>query len=145
MSPHNQLTSKDVNFQYTATPIKTGKKTTAVRFDIVEPKKKPSVSLAAPDASKQLVPAPGSEREDFLQRLKDEWNLDHWQLKVVHAYLFSPNEDHNLTRLTGLKAILASIEKKGVQKLGALVWSKLVTDTRCKYLPTLKAKMYPGE
>jgi hypothetical protein len=135
---------KAIGYGATWQPVRTGKKTTSLRFSF--PRNREKTTNATPRSTADLrVPAKlslGNERERFYQKLSDAYGLAAWQVQVVTYYLQEGDEELQFKRFANVTDCLNSLDKARIKTaLGGYVWSCVTT--KFPYMKTIAKNLYP--
>jgi hypothetical protein len=135
---------KAIGYGATWQPVRTGKKTTSLRFSFPRNRDKTTNAKPRGSAADLSVPAKlslSNEHERFYQKLSDTYGLAPWQVQVVTFYLQGEsNEQLKSNRFANIIEFLHSLDKtRAKAALGGYVWSCL-TD-KYPYLRTIHEKL----
>lgn len=147
-----QLTVPAVDFPFTYEPVKTGKKTTAVKFTLpdyvrggaVKQLSAASAPVVAPAPTAAPVPATGNQMLDtYYVGLVSNWGLVEWQIKVLNAYFTQENADGKL-RFANVKELICRLNKGDAKgPLGVYTWGCLTK--KFPALDHIHLKLYPAQ
>lgn len=139
---------KAIGYGATWEPVRTGRKTTSLRFSFPRNQEKTAKAKPRSSATDALPPAilaPLTRYEQFYQTLSKTYELAPWQVQVVTYYLQEERSEEMLsTRFSNITSFLRNLDKARVKTtLGGYVWSCLLKEY--SYLKTISKKLKVGD